>query len=259
MKDNLHVALLQYDIQWHNINTNFEKIDKLLSGINNTIDLVILPEMFATGFTMQPELFRENDFIRIRDWMAAAAKKYQSAILGSNPEKENSNFYNRLQYFTPEGTHQVYDKKHLFAIGDEAKHYHAGNKLCIVKHKHWNILPLICYDLRFPVWSRNNAYKYDILVYIANWPAVRNNAWEALLKARAIENQCYTIGVNRIGRDDREIEYIGNSQIISPRGEILSKLENEEGVLFAEIEFEILQRYRSSFPVVRDADDFILK
>ncbi len=259
MKNNLQVALLQYDIQWHNINTNLEKIDELLDGLDTSPDLVLLPEMFATGFTMQPELFSKDDFVTIRNWMAAASRKYHAAILGSNPERENAKFYNRLQYFTPEGTHQVYDKRHLFTMGDETNHYNAGNELSIVKHKHWNILPLICYDLRFPVWSRNVAYKYDLLVYIANWPAVRNNAWEALLKARAIENQCYTMGVNRIGKDDRGIEYLGNSQIISPRGEILGKLENQEGTLNAEIDFEILQRYRSSFPIANDADDFIIK
>ena len=259
MKDNLHIALLQYDIQWHNINTNLEKINKLLDGIDTPMDLVILPEMFATGFTMQPELFSEDDFVSIRNWMATASKKYQAAILGSNPERENAKFYNRLQYFTPEGTHQLYDKRHLFTLGDEAEHYVAGNELNIVEYKKWNILPLICYDLRFPVWSRNVAYKYDLLVYIANWPAVRNNVWEALLKARAIENQCYTIGVNRIGKDNRGIEYIGNSQIISPRGEIMGKLENEEGTLYAELDLEILQRYRGSFPIANDADDFIIK
>jgi predicted amidohydrolase len=259
MKDNLHIALLQYDIQWHNIKANLEKIDELLDGIDTPPDLVLLPEMFATGFTMQPELFSKDDFETIRNWMATASKKYQAAILGSNPERDNAKFYNRLQYFTPGGIHQLYDKKHLFTMGDETEHYVAGNELIIAEYKNWNILPLICYDLRFPVWSRNVAYKYDLLVYVANWPSVRNNVWEALLKARAIENQCYTIGVNRIGKDSRGIEYIGNSQIISPRGEIMGKLENEEGILYSELDSEILQRYRSSFPIANDADDFIIK
>jgi len=259
MNKNLYIALYQYEIEWHDIRANFNKIEGILEGLDNSIDLLLLPEMFNTGFTMQPEIFSEEDCKMVKLWISEISNKYKIACLGSVPEKEGRVYYNRLHYFSPEGNHQVYDKKHLFTMGDETKHYKSGDEIKIVEYKKWKILPLICYDLRFPVWSRNTNYKYDLLIYVANWPALRNLAWEALLKARAIENQCYVIGVNRVGSDGRGIEYIGNSQIISPKGEVLHKLENEEGVLVAKLDIELLERFRRSFPVLDDADEFILK
>ncbi len=258
MKSGLHIILLQYDIEWHDIKVNLAKINELLDSVNSSVDLILLPEMFASGFTMQPELFSEEDNKTVHNWMNEIAKKYNSAIIGSKPDKVNNEFYNRLHFVTSDGVHQVYDKRHLFAMGDEPKHYVAGKEKKIVEYKNWKILPLICYDLRFPVWSRNVSQGYDLLIFIANWPAVRNNAWEALLKARAIENQCYTIGVNRVGKDGRGIEYIGNSQVISPRGEVLHKIENKEGIIITELDLELQRRYRNSFPVLEDADDFVI-
>lgn len=259
MNSDIQIAVLQYDIEWQNVSVNLKKLDKILEGIKNPVDMIFLPEMFATGFTMQPELLSNGEIEEIRNWMVRIANKFQAACLGSMPERINETYYNRLYCFAPGNMNDFYDKKHLYTMGDEAKHYKPGKELKIMIYKRWKLLPLICYDLRFPVWSRNSGYKYDLLVYVANWPAVRNEVWETLLKARAMENQCYTIGVNRIGKDGRGIDYLGNSQVISPKGEVLNKLENQEGVLFSNLSYDLLQRFRTNFPVLDDADDFSIK
>jgi len=255
----LHVAVVQYDIEWHNINANLAKIDTLLTRLNSKVDLILLPEMFASGFTMQPELFSEEDNQSVQDWMHTVSKKYNAAVLGSSFARVKNKFYNRLYFNIPEGILQFYDKRHLFTMGDEPQHYMAGEKIKIIEYNEWKLFPLICYDLRFPVWSRNTKYKYDMLIYIANWPAVRNDAWEILLKARAIENQCYVAGINRIGKDGRNILYIGNSQVLSPAGEVLHKIENKEGILSGDLDLQLLTKFRRSFPVLDDADEFMLK
>ncbi|MGD2034643.1 MAG: amidohydrolase [Bacteroidales bacterium] len=258
MTNHLKIVLLQYDIIWQDISANLEKVEKLLAGMKESPDLIILPEMFATGFTMEPWLFDNHSGSVVHDWMTRMAKEYGVAVTGSNPVQESNDYYNRLHFISPEDNH-IYDKKHLFAMGDETKHYKAGNKQKTIGFRGWNIMPLICYDLRFPCWSRNLKEKYDLLVYVANWPAVRNEVWETLLKARAIENQCYVAGVNRIGKDGRGIKYMGNSQVISPKGEVITKSGNREGIIFAQIDLDLLRRFRTAFPVLDDADDFIIK
>jgi len=255
----LHIATVQYDIEWHNINANLSKINTLLIRLNSQVDLILLPEMFATGFTMQPELFCEEDYQSVQDWMHSVSKKYNAAVLGSFPARVKNKFYNRLYFIPPEGPLQFYDKRHLFTMGDEPQHYVAGEKMRIIEYNGWKLYPLICYDLRFPVWSRNVKYKYDLLIFSANWPSVRNDAWETLLKARAIENQCYVAGINRIGKDGRNIQYIGNTQIVSPAGEVIHKIENKEGILCGDLDLQLLGKFRNSFPVLNDADEFKLK
>ncbi|MBA7518177.1 Omega-amidase YafV [subsurface metagenome] len=259
MSEMLKLILIQFDIEWHAIDKNLSKIQKILDKVEWPVDIIVLPEMFATGFTMQPELFSEDEHKSVHKWLTNLAEKFKCAVIGSHPDKMNGRFFNRLHFFSPEGVHQYYDKRHLFTMGDEHKHYTYGSERRIIEYKSWNILPLICYDLRFPVWSRNNNAKYDLLIYIANWPAARNSAWEVLLRARAIENQCFVVGVNRTGKDGRGIQYCGNSQVVSPKGEVLHKINSREVVFTSNLDLSEVRNYRKSFPVLEDADEFEIK
>lgn len=230
-----------------------------LYGLVGKTDLVILPEMFTTGFSMNPEALAEgmeDDTVR---WMKRQAEILNAAIVGSFIYEEKSDFFNRLISVKPDGELDIYDKRHLFRIGDEHFHYKAGNQFLIVSWGGWRIRPLICYDLRFPVWARYRG-DYDLLVYIANWPESRRKVWKALLIARAIENQVYTIGVNRIGKDGRDIGYTGDSMVIDPKGETIFKANsNEESIQTVELSLEAQNEFREKFPVALDADDFEMK
>lgn len=255
MTDILKVAVLQYDIEWLNIEKNLEKVESLCSQIQGEIDIFFLPEMFATGFTVSPEEIDRKSQNIVFDRLNAIAKKYQAVFTGSHPFFENGEFYNRMFFIAPGSADDFYNKRHLFSIGEENHKYQCGTERKIFEYKGWRLMPQICYDLRFPVWSRNNL-NYDLLYYSANWPSVRNYAWELLLKARAIENQCYVIGINRIGKDGRDLSYIGNSQVISVNGEIIENAGDQEKVIIVTLQKELMTRFRQSFPILNDMDSF---
>jgi omega-amidase len=258
VQNNIHIAAVQFNIAWHDVTGNLLKIESLLKKLNTKVDIIVLPEMFATGFTHTPEVISIERQNAVLEWMKEISSKFNAAILGSHPFFDDGKYYNRLLFVTPGSNIDFYNKRHLFSMGDENKKYTAGSERKIMNWKGWSIMPQICYDLRFPVWGRNNL-NYDLLIYCANWPEVRINTWEILLKARAIENQCYVIGINRIGIDGQNIRYSGKSQILSPLGKILGSVENEEDILVIELQKDKLERLRRSFPVLDDTDIFEIK
>lgn len=257
MKD-LIITTIQTHLIWENIAQNLSHFDEKITSIQSPTDIIILPEMFTTGFTMNPEKFaEENEGIGLQ-WMLQKAKAKNCVVVGSISVKENTNYYNRLYWAKPDGTYESYDKRHLFRMGNEHQHYSAGNKKLIIEFNGWKICPLVCYDLRFPVWSRNRKDStYDVLIYVANWPEVRSYPWKHLLIARAIENQSYVIGVNRIGEDGNQIIHSGDSCVINPRGEIISKtLAHQDSVETVNLPYSYLQDFRKAFPVMMDGDEF---
>jgi len=258
VQNSIHIAVVQYNVAWHDVKGNLSKIGLLIEKLNSEVDLIILPEMFATGFTLSPELINIEEQIAVLNWMQDFAEKYHAAIVGSHPFYEDKKYYNRLLFMTPDLEINYYNKRHLFSIGDENKKYIRGIERKVIQWKGWNIMPQVCYDLRFPIWSRNNL-NYDLLIYCSNWPEIRIKAWEILLKARAIENQCFVIGANRIGTDGQNIRYSGNSQVVSPLGEIIGNIGNEENIILVELHKNELEQLRKSFPVLDDMDTFELK
>lgn len=259
VQDTLHIALFQMDLLWEERNANLIKIDQWLAKLSPSTDIVFLPEMFTTGFSMKvTELAETMDGPTMR-WMIQRSRELDVAICGSLIIKENDHYYNRLVFVKPDGKVHSYDKRHLFTMGNEEKHYHKGSKRLIVTYKGWRICPLVCYDLRFPVWSRNND-AYDLLVYVANWPRQRDEVWNTLLKARAIENQVYVAGVNRVGQDGQMIHYSGYSQVLDAKGQLLANTEIEkQAILNAALSYSELQRFRTAFPVLKDADHYHLE
>lgn len=257
----MNVTLIQTHLHWENVEMNLQHFEKLIAGVNHSTDLIVLPEMFTTGFTMNPQQNAEDYLGDGFKWMQKIAKQNNVVITGSISTRENLNYYNRLYWVEPSGKHQTYDKRHLFRMAKEDAHYTAGTKKIITKINDWNICPLVCYDLRFPVFSRNRfmdgKWDYDVLVYVANWPEARAYPWKQLLIARAIENQCYVVGVNRIGEDGNGIAHSGDSMVINPRGEVISKTKaNEESVETITLDKEYLNEFRKVFPVGMDADGF---
>ncbi len=246
-------TLIQKDLHWENPRQNIIDFESLLLKIEAPSDLVILPEMFTTGFSMQPHKFAEAMHGPTTQWLQKMANQTNKTIIGSLIIKENNKYYNRLIWASPNQPLQKYDKRHLFSYGHEDDHYTAGNAILESTIKNWKIRPLICYDLRFPVWSRNTT-DYDLLVYVANWPTRRIEHWRSLLIARAIENQCFVIGLNRIGKDKNGIEHNGNSMIISPKGVVLSELIGEEIVHTVKLSKTELLDYRKQFPALLDRD-----
>ncbi len=254
MDNLLHISLLQFDIKWENRETNITSLEKMMSGLQS--DLIVLPEMFTTGFTMEPENIAEKPLGKTHSWMKEIAAAKKCVITGSLVTQENGKYYNRLIWMYPDGNFATYDKRHLFRMAGEHKKYTAGNRKLIVNYRGWKICPLICYDLRFPVWSRNTEM-YDLLIYIANFPAARSAHWNCLLKARAIENQCYVAGLNRTGTDAREIKYWGESRIINPIGNIIaSSPEKKDGIIQTAISLKALKKYQQEFPFSLDSDSF---
>jgi omega-amidase len=261
----MKVTLVQTALHWEDREKNLSHFSNLLKGVKETGELIVLPEMFSTGFTMDPEKNAEDDGMTLQ-WMKEQASLKNSVITGSVAVKESSKFYNRLYWVHPSGEYGVYDKRHLFRMAHEDEHYTAGTKKIISKIGEWKICPQVCYDLRFPVWSRNrfnretSAWDYDVLIYVANWPAVRKSPWKQLLPARAIENQCYVVGVNRIGKDGNGFEHSGDSVVINPRGEVISNIAaDEETISTIKLDRGYLDEFRRLFPVGLDADDFELK
>ncbi len=254
MKEVFKISLAQFDIEWENPQANLEFLDDLLT--NHHSDLVILPEMFTTGFSMNAQLIAEKPFGNSFQWMKSVAEKGNCAVSGSISTQENGKYYNRHYFVTPQET-SFYDKKHLFGYGKEPEAYSAGNEIVSVEFRGWKFRLITCYDLRFPVWCRNSD-DYDALICVANWPAVRVEPWKALLKARAIENMAYTVGVNRIGTDDYDLEYNGNSKVFDPIGTEL-KLKTQNKFLFqTEISLDTVKKYRKNFGFLNDRDPFHL-
>jgi omega-amidase len=258
---NLKVTVIQTNLHWENPEANRAMLEEKISGIGAT-DVILLPEMFTTGFTMNAAALAEPMNFHTTKWMKNMASKTGALILGSIIIKEGNSFFNRLIWMQPDGVHKTYDKRHLFRMGEEDKVYTSGNTLLIGEWKGWKICPLVCYDLRFPVWSRNRFNKktqsldYDLLVYVANWPAIRSKHWQTLLKTRAIENQSFVVGANRVGADGKGILYDGHSVVISPKGETMIESIGEETIQTLELNKQELTDWRAKFPAYLDADDF---
>lgn len=252
----LKVSIVQTTMEWENIRENILHFDQRINKIAES-DVIVLPEMFTTGFSMQTDLLAEEMNGSAVQWMLNKAKEKNAAITGSVMIKENGRFYNRLIWAQPDGKIFHYDKRHLFRMGNEHQHYSAGNGRIVIEWRGWKICPLICYDLRFPVWARNTDPFYDVLLYVANWPDVRRHPWKTLITARAIENQCYVVAVNRIGKDGRDIEHAGDSCVCDPKGHWISETqpykESIETIVLSKME---LEDFREKFPVLLDGDQF---
>lgn len=258
----MKITLIQTSLFWEDREKNLAHFDRLLDTLKEPTDLIVLPEMFTTGFTMAPEKNAETHLSVTHNWLLKKAAEKNAVITGSVAIEENGRYYNRLHWIGPKGEASFYDKRHLFRLGNEDQHYTAGHEKIIPTIGKWRIQPLVCYDLRFPVWSRNfqkQEPQYDVLIYIANWPEVRAYPWKQLLIARAIENQCYVIGVNRIGEDINGRDHAGDSVVVDPSGMVISKTRShEESVETIYLDWEKLQEFRKTFPVALDADDFTL-
>lgn len=256
MSQTLRLSLVQANLHWEDRDANLQRIDKLLEDIEGS-DLILLPEMFTTAFSMNSAQLAEKMNGPTMQWMASKAKEKQAVICGSLIIEEGGKYFNRLIWMRPDGTYEVYDKRHLFRMADEEKHFAGGSKQLIVDLKGWRVCPLICYDLRFPVWSRRRPdLNYDLLLYVANWPSPRASAWEKLLYARAIENQSYVAGLNRVGEDGKGNGYIGKSMIIDAKGEALWQGKDQETAQTISLDKNELEQFRKKFPVGMDADEF---
>ena len=254
----MKIALIQTSLVWENPKQNRKNLDEKITAISETIDLIVLPEMFTSGFTMNPKNVTETMSGETISWLKSLTKKKNCAITGSLVITENENFYNRLVFVFPSGEIQYYDKRHLFTLAGEDKVYTSGKDKLIVEYKGFKICPLICYDLRFPVFARN-VESYDVLIYVANWPKPRINAWDILLKARAIENMSYTIGVNRVGEDFNKHEYIGHSQAIDFLGNYLIEPQELEDVYIIVLDKKSMQDAREKFGFLNDKDRFTIQ
>lgn len=254
--DQLSITIVQTNLEWENPIKNRAYLSEIINNLNKPTHLIVLPEMFTTGFSMNPWKSAEQMNGKTVRWMTDLAKSRNIHILGSIIIKENRKYFNRLIWMPPDGNYTWYDKHHLFRMEGERDFYTPGNQQLITKIGNWKFKPLICYDLRFPVWIRNRN-DYDILVFIANWPEPRKKVWKTLLIARAIENQAYVIGLNRIGLDGREISYSGDSMVINPRGEVISKtVPYEESIETVFLSYQELMDFRQKFPFYLDADEF---
>ena len=258
----LTITLIQTNLHWENKKANLEMLQRKIESIKEKTEVVILPEMFTTGFSMKPEIFAEKIDGETVRWMKKIAAERKIILTGSVMIEEAGKFFNRLIWMLPSGEYGVYDKRHLFAFADENSHYTAGNKKLIASVKGWKINLQFCYDLRFPVWTRQSPgkdeNKYDLIINVANWPDKRRLAWKTLLQARAIENQCFVIGVNRVGEDGEKIFYNGDSSIIDPLGEIIYQKSNDEDIFTYTLQKEKISETRSQFPFWRDADSFLI-
>lgn len=264
MKDNsIKLALVQTDLLWQNTEGNLAKFDSLIADIAPDTDMIILPEMFATAFTMEVDKLERPIGNAALEWMINKASSMNKVIIGSLLFEETSKYYNRMFWVLPDGTYSYYNKRHLFRMANEDAVMTAGNQRVIIPFKGMNFMLQVCYDLRFPVFVKNNydsknkKFDYDAIIYIANWPEVRKLAYLQLLKARAIENQAYVVWVNRVGTDDKGQTHTGNSQIIDPHGNIMDQLpEYKEGILYKSLAINSLQKIRDNFEVGLDWDQF---
>jgi len=255
----LNITLIQSDIFWEDKEANLRQYEDYITKVTAQKEVVVLPEMFSTGFSMSPERLAEKMDGTSVQWMKDMAAKHRCILTGSLIMEEDGHYFNRLIWMQPDGQYGFYDKRHLFGYGQEDQHYERGDKKLIASVKGWKICPLVCYDLRFPVWARNHPENgYDVLLYVANWPARRSLAWKTLLQARAIENQSYVAGVNRIGKDANDIEYTGDSSVFGPLGEQLFQQEGGVALQTITLEKSVLEQTRSNFPFLKDADNFII-
>lgn len=248
----MRITIVQSDLLWEDIQGNLKMFDNKLKSVENT-DLIILPEMFTTGFSMNAVLLAETMWGPSMLWMKKIATQKKTAITGSLIIKEGDQFFNRLIWIFPDGKFTYYDKKHLFTMAKEDNTFSSGRSKTVINYLGWKICPFICYDLRFPVWSRNKD-DYDIALYVANWPDKRSYHWKSLLIARAIENQCYILAVNRVGNDGNGLFYSGYSSVIDPSGEIMYQKENSEDIKTLTIEKEHLNSIREKLPFLKDRD-----
>lgn len=263
----IKISLIQSKLAWEAPQTNRNNFEVKILSLEST-DLIVLPEMFTTGFSMESKDLAEKMDGPSIQWMRKMAHQTKSVICGSLIIEENNQYYNRLIWMEPNGELQTYDKRHLFRMAEEDQHFKGGSQRLVTELKGWKICPLICYDLRFPVWSRNRyeidqkksvQAEYDLLIYVANWPAPRIEAWRKLLFARAIENQVYVAAVNRIGKDEKGIDYLGGSALIDPKGESLWEAKDEKEEIFTlTLDLKELEDFRLKFPVGMDADQFDL-
>ena len=254
----MKIAIIQAPLFWENPIANRNYFEEKINAIPLTIDLIVLPEMFTTGFTMNPSDVAETMQGTTILLLQSLAKAKNSAITGSLIIMENNNFYNRLIFVFPSGAIQFYDKNHLFTPAGEDKAYIKGNQKLIVDYLGWKICPLVCYDLRFPVFARN-VEDYDVLIYVANWPKPRINAWDILLQARSVENMCYTIGVNRIGSDKSGYEYVGHSHAVDFLGNYVLEPQETEGVFIVEFNKEKMLETRQKLGFLNDRDSFEIR
>ena len=255
----LSVTLIQTALYWEDKNRNLAMLEDKIMGIDEKTNLVILPEMFSTGFSMRPTVLAETMDGQTIEWMKKISNAKKIIVTGSIIIEDNGHYFNRLIWMLPNGNYGFYDKRHLFAYAGEDQHYTAGNKRLITSVNGWKINLQICYDLRFPVWARqqsNESPEYDLIIYVANWPERRNHAWKTLLTARAIENQSYVIGVNRVGEDGNQINHSGDSMLIDPLGNILFSKEQEEVIHSFVLTKDSLNQTRNKFPFWKDADQF---
>lgn len=280
----LTITLIQPDLRWEDKKANLKMLSEKIESIEEKTEVIVLPEMFSTGFSMNTELLAETMDGETIQWMKKIAREKNIILAGSLIIGDSSaaaetgppgdkKYFNRLIWMLPTGDCGYYDKRHLFAYGSEHLHYHPGNKRLIASVKGWKINLLVCYDLRFPVWSRQSpvspenyrgqeglgvSSEYDLAIYVANWPQKRNHAWKTLLQARAIENQCYVVGVNRVGEDGNGISYSGSSMIVDPLGNILYEKENKDDIFTYTLQKEILNKVREEFPFWKNADLFTI-
>lgn len=257
IKPTLQIAAIQTMLHWEDRIANLKQIDGHLALLDpSMVDMIVLPEMFTTGFTMNAVSFAEVSEGETLNWMVQKAAHFQSAITGSLIVQENMKYFNRMYFVYPDGSYLSYDKRHTFSYAGEDKVISAGHRRIIVEYNGWRICPLICYDLRFPVWSRNTE-EYDLLVYVANWPSKRIVAWDTLLPARAVENISYCIGVNRIGQDGNGLEYNGHSGVYDPLGEKLTNVEEgKEQIIQQKLDRTHLMEVRSKYRFLQDRDNF---
>lgn len=261
----LTITTIQTNLHWENKEANLRMLEDKLRNLEQPTEIVLLPEMFSTGFSMRPADLAETMEGETVHWMKEMSARYKIVLAGSVMIKEEEKFYNRFIWMLPNGQYGTYDKRHRFAFAGEDRFYSAGNKRTIASVKGWKINLQVCYDLRFPVWARqqlnNNeagepVAEFDILIYVANWPERRSHAWKTLLCARAIENQCYVFGVNRVGKDGNDIYHSGNTMVIDPLGEVLYHMADEEDIFTISLQKEHLENVRSKFPFWKDGDEF---
>ncbi len=253
----LTVSFIQDALVWHDPEANRTHFAEQIRTLTNT-DLILLPEMFTTGFTLEATTLAEEMTGETVEWMRQMAKESQAVVAGSVIIKQQGHCYNRLIWMRPDGHYDRYDKRHLFRMAREHHHFSDGQQRLVVEINGWRVCPLICYDLRFPVWSRNSE-QFHLLLYLANWPAARRQHWRSLLPARAIENQCYVVGVNRIGKDGNAISYSGDSCVINAEGQTLVAADDGAGSYTQTLSYAELENYRKRFPAFLDADRFSIE
>ncbi len=254
----LTVTLIQTELDWEDVAANLRRFDRLIGSLQVATDLIVLPEMFSTGFSMNAAALAEDMNGRAVGWLRETARRTAAAMVGSIMVVDDGRFYNRLCWADPDGGMATYDKKHLFRYAGEDQVYTAGSDSLLVELKGWKVRPFVCYDLRFPAWTRNTNRAYDLALFVANWPQRRDEHWRLLLQARAIENQAYVIGVNRIGTDGKGLYHSGDSSVIDPVGNILFRSAHAPCVFTQSLERGRLDDYRQSFPAWKDADQFLL-